>query len=56
VEEKELSAAFEHFRSKARGGKKERIPKPLPVHIPGVSVQYSERLSRQIKKILYRHK
>ncbi len=51
-EEKELSAAFEHFRSKARGGKKERIPKPLPVHISGVSAQYSERLSRQIKKIL----
>jgi len=29
-----------------------KIKKPVPIHVPGVSLQFSERLARQVKKIL----
>ncbi|VVB99953.1 Uncharacterised protein [uncultured archaeon] len=53
--EEQLQAAFSKIKpleKQEKKAKKERIKKPEPIHVAGVSLQFSERLARQVNKIL----
>ncbi len=52
--EDELKAAFSAIKPLLQSKKpgKEKIQKPQPLHVSGVSLQFSERLARQVQKIL----